>query len=292
MNDELMLVQKKIAVLLTCYNRKLKTLNCLTSFYNSNFPQDYIFDVFLVDDASTDGTADEIIKKYPNINIIQGNGHLFWAGGMRLAFESIKKSNVYDAYLLLNDDVELKSDFFSTILETKQYCLKNYNKGGIYSGSTIDKKSGLISYGGNLLYKGIDNPNYELVKPSNLPQPCHLTNANVLYVEKEVIDTIGFLDEKFVHGIADYDFSLRAFKAGFPVCITADICGYCEDDHGINLSNSKNLFKRIQYLKSPLGLSYNEYLFYIKRHYPKYYYLSVTKLWFRTLFPFVFRIIN
>lgn len=280
----------KIAVLITCHNRKQKTLKCLSSFYASVFPANFIFDLYLVDDASSDGTSDAIKNKFPQITIIAGNGNLFWAGGMRLAFEKARISKDYDSYLLLNDDVELKPDFFAKILTTQKYCINIYNNGGLYSGSTFDKKVGAVSYGGNLLFKGLDNPNYKVVKPSNYPQPCHLTNANVLYIEKEVIEKIAFLDEKFIHGIADFDFSLRAHKAGFPVYITPDYCGFCEDDHGNNWSNLKSLKQRIKYLKSPLGLSYNEYLFYIKRHFPKHFYLSKAKLWLRTFFPFFFRI--
>lgn len=276
---------RKIAVLVTCYNRKQKTLNCLTSFYKSDLPIAFTFDIYLVDDGSTDGTSQAIREQFPQTTIISGSGNLFWAGGMRLAFEKADSSEEYDAYLLLNDDVELQPDFFTKILTTQKYCLDKYRLGGLYSGSTFDKKKGVVSYGGNVLFKGIKHPNYKLLNPSDYPQACHLTNANVLYVDKEVIDKIGFLDEKFIHGIADYDFSLRAFKAGFPVYITPDTCGYCEDDHGHHWSDSNSLKERIKYLKSPLGLSYNEYLFYIKRHFPGFLNSSIFKLWLRTLFP-------
>lgn len=281
--------QSKIAVLLTCHNRKQKTIKCLSSFYASTFPDNFIFELYLVDDASSDGTSEAIAEQFSQITIIAGNGNLFWAGGMRLAFEIAHKSEEYDSYLLLNDDVELQPDFFAKILETQKHCFNKYKKGGIYSGSTKDEKSRLTSYGGSFLFKGINNMAYKLLQPTNYPQPCHLTNANILLVEKEVIEKIGFLDEKFIHGIADFDFSFRAHKAGFPVYITPGFCGSCVDDHGNNWSDSKSLKQRIKYLKSPLGLSYNEYLFYIKRHFPQQVPLSVIKLWLRTLFPFYLR---
>ena len=44
-------------------------------------------------------------QHYPNVNLIQGNGKLFWAGGMRLGWRTALKSKEYDAFLLLNDDV-------------------------------------------------------------------------------------------------------------------------------------------------------------------------------------------
>ena len=273
------------AVLLTCHNRKEKTLHCLQSFMQAVLPENVTQKVFLVDDGSTDGTAKAIREKFPEIEIIKGSGNLFWAGGMRMAFQEARNYNDFDGYLLLNDDVELKPDFFLNLFDTKKYCNKKYDKGGIYSGSTMDRESEKVSYGGNVLTKGLESPAYALLQPTHAPQPCHLTNANILLVEKEVVDAIGFFDENFIHAFADYDFSLRAFKAGFPVYITPGICGYCKDDHGNNWSNSKKLKDRITYLKSPTGLAYREYMFYAKRHFPKQVPKIFVKLWAKTLFP-------
>src|SRR5690554_2221576 len=89
-----------ITVLLTCPNRKIKTLSCLESLFAASIPENYDLEVFLTDDGSTDGTSDAIKKNFPDVNIIKGNGNLFWARGMRLAWESAMKKKSYDAYLL------------------------------------------------------------------------------------------------------------------------------------------------------------------------------------------------
>ena len=49
-----------ISVLLTCHNRKAKTLGCLTSLYAAELPVGYDMEVYLVDDGCTDGTADAV----------------------------------------------------------------------------------------------------------------------------------------------------------------------------------------------------------------------------------------
>jgi len=56
---------KSLAVLLTCHNRKDKTVECLSSLYTCIVPQGYSFDVFLVDDGSTDGTNETISEQFP-----------------------------------------------------------------------------------------------------------------------------------------------------------------------------------------------------------------------------------
>ena len=63
----------KVAVLLTCYNRKEKTLACLSSFYACEMPSNYQFEIFLVDDGSTDGTSLEVANQFPQVIIVAGS---------------------------------------------------------------------------------------------------------------------------------------------------------------------------------------------------------------------------
>ncbi|NOZ83279.1 MAG: glycosyltransferase, partial [Epsilonproteobacteria bacterium] len=81
-----------ISILLTCHNRKNKTLRCLRSLKEQVNPnEEYSCFVYLVDDGSTDGTTPAICQKFPDVNIIQGTGCLYWYGGMQLAWEHALK---------------------------------------------------------------------------------------------------------------------------------------------------------------------------------------------------------
>ena len=76
-------MKTKIAVLMACHNRVQLTLKCLNHLYEQNgLGKDFCFQVFLVDDASTDGTSIEIAKHFPKVNITKGNGELYWNRGM------------------------------------------------------------------------------------------------------------------------------------------------------------------------------------------------------------------
>src|SRR5450759_4701317 len=106
----------RLAVLMACHNRVANTRDCLMALKNQQ-PSGVTVDVFLVDDGSTDGTAQAVRKVYPDATIIQGDGNLYWCGGMRLAFaQAIQKS--YDFYLWLNDDTHLEEDAFLRIFQT------------------------------------------------------------------------------------------------------------------------------------------------------------------------------
>src|SRR5215213_1125781 len=100
-----------LAVLITCHNRRAKTIACLDAlFTQARFAGG--FRVFLVDDGSTDGTREAVEAQFSNVTILRGNGTLFWCGGMRKAFAAAAPSDP-DHYLWLNDDTRLDPDALS-----------------------------------------------------------------------------------------------------------------------------------------------------------------------------------
>lgn len=280
---------KSIAVLLTCHNRKDKTLACLDSLYLAiNEVSDYSFEIYLVDDGSTDGTGTAIRTQFPDVKIIKGDGNLFWAGGMRLAWKSAREVQEYEAYLLLNDDVQLNQTFILNILETHEHSLNNTGKSGIYCGSTADIETGETSYGGLKIIKNGLVLRTALMTPTDCPMECDFANANILWVCKDVVNKIGTLNEKFIHCLADYDYTLTANEQKIPIWIVPGVSGFCSNDHGNSWKPSTaSLKERIAYLKSPKGLAYEEYLYYVRKHFPLFYPYSFCMLWLKTFFPFI-----
>ena len=131
-----------IAVIITCYNRKAKTLACLDRLFHAQEVQgDVELSVFLTDDGCTDGTADAVRTTFAgkDIHILQGNGQLYWAGGMLLAWKAaMSQSKEWDFYLLLNDDTFVMEGVFKELFSTHEHSLRTFGKAGIYSGVTCD----------------------------------------------------------------------------------------------------------------------------------------------------------
>ncbi|WP_313380238.1 glycosyltransferase family 2 protein [Proteiniphilum saccharofermentans] len=276
-----------IAVLLTCHNRRTKTITCLESFYQANIPSGYHFDIYLTDDGSTDGTGEAVRELFPDVNVIQGDGNLFWAGGMRLTWKTAMELKSYDAYLLINDDVLLHQDFMLNLLEADAHSISETGQQGIYSGATVDE-NGQLTYGGSIITQNHLIMNAQKVAPKSHPQRCDLTNANVLWISSSVVDKIGIFDKRYTHGIADYDYSRRAIENKIPVWLAPNVCGVCTHDHGNNWkSSNKPLKERIEWMKSPKGLAYSEYMYYIRKHFPVYLPYSFIMMWMKTFFPFI-----
>ena len=125
----------KIAVLLTCFNRKQQTISCLEHIlkarcaYNNKHKNKIYLSFYITDDNCSDGTPDAIkqILSLEQLLIIPADGNAYWAGGMRLAWKKALDERIYDFYLLLNDDTIVSEDCFSVLMFTNQYCLSHFN---------------------------------------------------------------------------------------------------------------------------------------------------------------------
>lgn len=278
----------KIAVLLTTFNRKDRTISCLKSLELANKPNGLSYDIFLTDDNSSDKTVESIKIQYPDINVEVSDGNLYWARGMNLSWKRAINTKNYDAYLLLNDDVVLSKNFWFDILETHSYSLKTKNKEGIYVSTTVDPNTKKITYGGNRLNFNFFSFNLKKITPDIIPIECEITNANILFITKSVVDQLGVFDEMYIHGIADYDYSLSARKLKFPIYVTPNYGGFCINDHGKSwLSQNTKLKDRISFLYSPKGLAYSEYSYYLKKHFPMQTPYYILMIWMKTFFPFI-----
>lgn len=279
----------EIAVLITCFNRKKKTLACLKDIYTQEKTDDCTIDIYVVDGGSTDGTPQAIKEAYPDVNLKVCQG-LYWAGGMREAWKEATQHKEYDFFWLLNDDTHLYTNCLTECLKTDDYTKRTYGKQGIYIGSTLDPHTKKFSYGGRKLTNKGKSASVTIIPDNKTYQLCELGNANIMLVSRFAYEHIGGFNTLYTHGIADYDYTLRAVRANIPVMVLPSFVGECEDDHGNNwCPQSIPLRKRISYLYSPKGLAYKEYLSYIKEFFPKEVFSLKCKLWMKTLFPSIWK---
>lgn len=278
----------RVAILLTCYNRVDHTRQCLLSLQKAMARiGDVVFDIYLVDDGSTDSTASAAKEIFPHIQIVRGTGHLFWAGGMRMAWNTALLSTIaYNGFLLINDDVVFFPDFWEKISKTIDFVSQSNKKGGVYVLSTQHKETKQLSYGGYLLRNRLFKHSYYRVTPDEIiPKACHLTNANILFVANDVYRELGVLDDRFTHSLADFDYALSAHEKGFPVLVCPSYGGYCTNDHSRKpLAKNATLSERIHYLYSIKGLALNEYLYYLNKHFRWKAPYAFVVFWIKTLF--------
>ena len=270
----------KVAVLITCHNRCNITLGCLDYLYR----QDRLFDVFLVDDGSSDGTKDAIAQKYPQVKIILGNGNLFWVGGMYLAFAEAMKHD-YEYYLWLNDDTILEPNALKVLLETHSLLTNQGKDESIVVGSVKESATGEYSYGGRIRSQKKFSHTFEAVKPKQMPQECDTMQGNIVLIPRSVAQKVGNIEAAFTHQRGDLDYGLRAKKLGCSIFIAPGYLGNCPQNSvsgswvDMNLSPGQRLKKVFQVKAFPP----KEWAIFTKRHSGKFWFIYWTFPYIRAL---------
>lgn len=256
----------KIAVAMTCHNRRNTTLACLRALFNSSGPDIASIDVYLVDDGSTDGSAQAIKTAYPNVTVLSGAGDLYWSRGTRAAVaEALTRP--YDYFLLLNDDTTLYKDAVRTLVRTEQSIRASCGRPSIVTGSVQDPVTGSITYGGLRRASPWRPTRWNLVVPTDKPERVDTMNGNAVLIPREVIDRVGNLDERYVHGMGDLDYGLRAQRLGYAV-YAGPYVGTCPRNsaRGTFLDGSIGLRRRFHHLLSPKGLPPAQWWTFTRQH--------------------------
>lgn len=276
---------EKIAVLLTCFNRAETTLKCLGALYSQVLPVGIELETYLVDDRSNDGTGDAVREQFSDVNIIQGDGNLYWCGGMRLAWAEAMKEG-YDYYLWLNDDTVLYPGTIKTLLQTAYDLEKVESTDGIVVGSTCDSKTGKLTYGGVVRTSKWRLLDFRKVVPTDKMLKCDTMNGNCVFIPQKIANDIGNLSSEFTHAIGDMDYGLRALRKGIPIYVAPGFIGECSNNMPSNWTSPEVSFKeRVKLARSPKGLPPDQWSIFVRRHagilWP--YYIFTLRL--RIMFP-------
>ena len=224
-----------IAVLIASHNRMESTLGCLSRLL-PQIGEDAR--VYLVDDGSTDGTAVAVAGlKDKRINIINGDGRLYWAKGMLKAWEAaIAERDNWDGLLWMNDDTELSSDAIVKILAA--------NDGEKIVVGELANAKGEIVYGTR---KG------------------GLFTGNCVYVPHKVYEQLGIICGEYSHAWADSDYAMRAKRAGIGI-VSAGVVGKAEGHPNRPSLKGLTLRERIGMLRNPKGWNLHDLWLYRQRN--------------------------
>jgi GT2 family glycosyltransferase len=233
----------KLSVLITCHNRRDKTLRCLDSVCVQSTAEILRPDVWLVDDGSTDGTDRAVSILFPAVRRISGTGELFWCGGMRKAW-ALAAAEKPDAFLWLNDDVVLSHEALAALM-----LIARRSPRAIIVGSCASE--GRRTYGG-LRRAGGHPGRVEPVEPGPAPKPCDTFEGNIVWIPASAHAVLGNM-EPFKHAMADVDYGYRASKAGIPVVLAPGFLGECSANASSGTWRDRSL-SRLRRLHSLLGI--------------------------------------
>jgi len=207
-----------VSAIIVTYNRKADVIECLDSVLSSSYQP---IEIIVVDNASTDGTAEALEKKYANkIRLIKSQKNLYAGGGRNLGAQSAQGD-----YLLFIDsdnivDKDMVKDMVDGLVENnslsigmsgpftyyrsdpQRLCWVN-NRMSLLTSITVFEGSGLIDYG-------------QFAKQDFI-QVHHIPNVFMLPA-KVFRDACGF-DEDYVMHYEESDLAERIKRKGMAIVL-------------------------------------------------------------------------
>lgn len=251
------------------HNRREKTLAALESLRGQRgLPEGTVLSVHLVDAESSDGTAQAVAEQFPEVDVIAVGSDVYWGAGMRLAAQRSRRAcPEWDHQLWLNDDVELADDAAAHLLATAEQV------GGpaIVVGPVRAPDGAGTTYSGRRRTLPRWHPrwhDFDLVGPTGRPEPCDTFNGNVVLVSRAVYDRLGDIDRRFKHSMGDFDYGLRARRAGIPVYVASRHVGVCDTNPPLTGSRQRGISSRkaLRRLVSQRELPPRQWWAYCHRH--------------------------
>jgi len=214
-----------LSIIIVNYNTKKLTLDCIASVMSSKTK--YQNEIILVDNASVDGTVEEVRNRFPMVHTIANDQNVGFSRANNQGIHISKGRYV----LLLNSDTVVEDK----TIETMVHFMDEHKDVGI-SGcklilpdGSLDEacKRGFPTPSASFYYafgfskRHPKNPKYNQYKLTHLdPNQTHEVDCLVgafMMVRREVIDQIGGLDEEFFMYGEDIDWCYRIKQAGWKI---------------------------------------------------------------------------
>ena len=211
-----------VVAVVPAFNRCDKTLQFLRQFEAIDYPNKR---VVICDDGSTDNTYHNIRMNFCDVDVMRGNGNLWWSGGTNMAVRRALEIGA-NYILTINDDAVMEPDFLKEMVriaeQNPKYIVgcriqRQDHPERIWSLGTSPVFKGYEIFALNFSQRRWDEVKNELPNP----YPVWTMPGNGVLYPRSVFETIGFFDDKAMPQYhADSDLVLRARRAGYQPVIS------------------------------------------------------------------------
>jgi GT2 family glycosyltransferase len=208
----------KVTSVVLSWNGREDTLACLRSLALVEYEP---FDVVVVDNGSSDGSADAVASEHPPVRLVGLERNLGFTGGMNAGIRIALEGDA-EAVLLLNNDMTVAPGFVQPLVDAlvrhegvaaacSQVLFAGEPPRVWYAGARYDPRRGY--QGRQLGYGGRPLP------ATRAPFETERACAGAMLVPRGVLEAVGVFDETLFAYAEDTDWSLRARAAGLRVLV-------------------------------------------------------------------------
>lgn len=202
-----------LSIIIVNFNARQLLKDCLNSIFSQKGGE---FEVWVVDNASSDGSVEMVEKDFPQVKLIKNRENLGFARANNLAFKKAQGRFLF----LLNPDTIIKDQTLAKVVnfmrENPQVgvCgVKIFNPDGSFQPS-VGKFYNLFN--AFLMLFGGEKLGFLRSSPVQIKEVDWASGA-ALMVRKEVLDKAGFFDENFFMYMEEVEWCFRIKKAGFKI---------------------------------------------------------------------------
>lgn len=204
-----MIPEVPTALVIPVHNRREVTRACLARLRELGV--EAWASLIVVDDGSTDGTAEMLGAEFPKVTVLPGNGGLWWAGaivlGMRHAIAQGARCVVW-----LNDDCLPDPGSIEVLVRTA------HESGGICGALCRGTDGRAVAYAGGWMRGTWPAPLKELPAGTGERLPVEWLHGNLVALPERCWQVLGLpRADRMPHNLADIAYTYAAHRAGLPV---------------------------------------------------------------------------
>ncbi|MEA2210284.1 MAG: hypothetical protein QOF83_232 [Solirubrobacteraceae bacterium] len=205
-------------IIVLSWNGRNDTLACLESL--RHIDRDDVR-IICVDNGSTDGSANAVRERFPEVVLIEAGENLGYAGGNNLGLrDALEHGSRW--MMLVNNDATVAAD----VIDGFEEAIDARPKAGILAGKVFradeptvlsfagQRVSTLLGYSGRPRGHGRpDGKRYAQVVDSGR------AIGALMAISREAVEVVGLLDERLFAYVEDVDWALRVRAAGYQVVV-------------------------------------------------------------------------
>jgi GT2 family glycosyltransferase len=209
----LLKTRPSVFIVVLNWNGLSDTLECLEAVGRLDYPNRH---VVVVDNGSTDGSADTIAARYPSATLIRHRENLGYTGGVNAGIEHAIQHGADYVWLLNNDAVVTPR----SLTQLLTFAERHPRMGLLSPIIRYYDKPHDIQFAGTLVEEPPARvPHIQCLEAGALLTGDIVLVGTALLIRSAVVTGIGLLDDRYFAYCEDWDYSLRARAAGFEVAV-------------------------------------------------------------------------